>query len=79
MTDLITLIYNNGKLVLYLGGNIMDSIGILKLLDPQLPWELQVVPLVIFILHLPPTMVQKISSQLLQISAFNRILFANAV
>ena len=57
----------------------MDSILIYKLLDPQLPWPLQVRDLIILVLNLPPIMIHKLSSQLFQLSVSDRRIFANSM
>ena len=57
----------------------MESIVIYKLLESQLPLPLQVRALVILILHLPPEMIQKLSSQSFHLSAFVRSLFVSSM
>ena len=57
----------------------MDPVIIYKLLDPQLHLPLQVSALIILVLHIPPTIIQKLYSRLLKLSTFDWLLFANAV
>ena len=57
----------------------MVSTVIYILLEIQPRWLLQVNALIIFTLNLPEKMMQKLSSQLLQLSAWDRKLFVNAV
>ena len=57
----------------------MDSIVIYKLLDTQLHWLLQFRALVILVFNISQKMIQKLSSQLLQLSTFDRRLFSNSV
>ena len=57
----------------------MDSIVIQIWLDIQQNWTLQVRSLIILVLHIPSTMIQHISIQLSQISAWDRMIFANNV
>ena len=57
----------------------MDTIFIYKWLDPQLYLPLQFSSLIILVLTIPPTMIQQISIQLLQIYALYRRSFFNDV
>ena len=57
----------------------MDSIFIYELLDTQLPLPLQIGDIIIFSLRLPPTIIQKPSSQLLQLSTLAIRIFENSV
>ena len=61
------------------GGVFMDSMVIQKLLDPEIHRPLQIITLIILVLNFPQNIIQKLSRQLLQLSALDRILFANAV
>ena len=61
------------------GGIFMVSTVIYSWLGPQLTWILQVNDLILLLLRLPPTIIQSLTSQLLQISVSERRLFANAV
>ena len=58
---------------------LVESISIYKLFYPRLNLPLQFSALFIFVLHIPPPMIQQLSIQLLQLSALDRIVFANAV
>ena len=56
-----------------------DSIVIYKLLNPQLHWTLQVRSIIILVPHIPPTIIEKLSIQLLQLYAWDRRVFENYV
>ena len=77
MTDIITLLDNNGKYAVYTGRKIH---GIY--LYPEIigsPTTLRVSALIILVLNIILTMIQYLSSQLFQLSTRDRIVFANAV
>ena len=77
MAYLITFLKKNGKLDVYTGRNIHGIYSYLEMIGYPLNLPLNFRALIILVLNNPSTMIHKISSQLLQISAFDIILFAN--
>ena len=77
MIDIITFPDNNGKSAVYTGVIFMNSIFFWKWLDTQLNWQPQFSAIIILVLHLTPTIIQQLSSQLFQISVWDRRVFEN--
>ena len=78
MKYLITLFYNNGISAVYTGGDIHGIYRYLEIIG-ALTKTPQVIVLIISALHCPAKMMQQLSSQLLQLSAWDRKVFVNAV
>ena len=69
MTDLVTFLDNNGKSAAYIGGNIHVLYYYLEIIGAPKHLSLQVSDLIILFFRPPSTMIQKLSSKLLQISS----------
>ena len=68
-----------GNLLFTQEETFMDSIVIWKWLDIRKHWPLHIIYLIVLVLHLPSTMIQTLSIQLLQIYAWDRRVFSNNV
>ena len=79
MTYIITFLDKSSKLSVYTGGGINGLYCYLEIIGYPIICTTLGQQYHHFVLRIPPTMTQKLSSQLLQLSTLYRILFVNAV